>query len=57
MLAGTGSVDLAMAQSNAAQLWMLAADLDGTRGWADRAMQVLAGCRPDPGWRRSGCTC
>ncbi|HEY7101936.1 MAG TPA: AAA family ATPase [Mycobacteriales bacterium] len=50
-LAGTDSVELAMAQSNAAQLRMLASDLAGTREWADQALALLdrlpAGPRED----------
>ena len=41
VLAGTGSVELAMAQSNAAQLRMLASDLAGTREWAGQALALL----------------
>jgi len=41
VLAGTESVELAMAQSNAAQLRMLASDLPGTREWAGRALALL----------------
>ena len=51
VLAGTGSVELAMAQSNAAQLRMLASDLAGTREWAGQALALLdrlpAGPRED----------
>jgi DNA-binding CsgD family transcriptional regulator/tetratricopeptide (TPR) repeat protein len=50
-LAGTGSVELAMAQSNTAQLRMLASDLAGTREWAGRTLELLdrlpAGPRED----------
>jgi DNA-binding CsgD family transcriptional regulator/tetratricopeptide (TPR) repeat protein len=41
VLAGTDSVELAMAQSNAAQLRMLSSDLPGTREWATRTFDLL----------------
>jgi DNA-binding CsgD family transcriptional regulator/tetratricopeptide (TPR) repeat protein len=41
VLAGTDSVELAMAQSNAAQLRMLSSDLPGTRAWATRTFDLL----------------
>jgi DNA-binding CsgD family transcriptional regulator len=40
-LAESDSVELAMAYSNVAQLRMLAADLDGTRTWSTRALDLL----------------
>jgi DNA-binding CsgD family transcriptional regulator/tetratricopeptide (TPR) repeat protein len=40
-LAGLGTRDEAMALSNRAQLRMLAADLDGTRHWGHRALDIL----------------
>ena len=45
-LAGTESVELAFAQSNAAQLRMLASDVPGTRTWATRTLELLDR-RPD----------
>jgi DNA-binding CsgD family transcriptional regulator/tetratricopeptide (TPR) repeat protein len=47
-LAGTGSVELAMAQSNAAQLRMLGSDTAGTREWAGRALDLLDRLPPGP---------
>jgi DNA-binding CsgD family transcriptional regulator/tetratricopeptide (TPR) repeat protein len=47
-LAGTESVELAMAQSNAAQLRMLDSDLAGTREWASRAIDLLDRLPPGP---------
>ena len=44
-LAGTESVELAMAYSNRSQLCMLRGDLEGTRSWARRALDLL-GRRP-----------
>jgi DNA-binding CsgD family transcriptional regulator len=41
-LDGTGSVELAMAYSNRAQLCMLRRDLEGTRLWAARCIDLLA---------------
>ena len=41
-LSGSGSVELAMAYSNVAQLRMLASDLSGTREWGSKALDVLA---------------
>jgi DNA-binding CsgD family transcriptional regulator len=40
-LAGTESIELAMAYSNRAQLHMTRNDLDGTRRWAARALDLL----------------
>jgi DNA-binding CsgD family transcriptional regulator len=41
VLAGSESVELAMAYSNRAQLRMLASDLDGTREWSAQAFELL----------------
>ena len=40
-LAGTDSIELAMAYSNMAQLRMLGSDVVGTRQWGRRALEVL----------------
>jgi DNA-binding CsgD family transcriptional regulator/tetratricopeptide (TPR) repeat protein len=40
-LSGADSIELAMAYSNVAQLRMLAADLDGTRSWGARTLNLL----------------
>ncbi len=47
-LAGRGTRDEAMALSNRGQLRMLAGDLEGTREWAGRALDVLATLPPGP---------
>ena len=52
VLAGTESVELAMAQSNAAQLRMLASDLAGTREWAGQALALLDRLPDGPAARR-----
>jgi predicted ATPase len=56
-LAGTGSVELAMALSNATQLRMLASDLAGTREWATRTFDLLDRLPDGRGPSRSWCTC
>jgi DNA-binding CsgD family transcriptional regulator len=53
-LAGTESVELAMAYSNRSQLHMNRNDLDGTRQWADRALDLLK--RLPDGLRRTEVT-
>jgi DNA-binding CsgD family transcriptional regulator/tetratricopeptide (TPR) repeat protein len=40
-LAGSDTVELAMAYSNLAQLRMLASDLNGTRDWSSRSLDLL----------------
>jgi DNA-binding CsgD family transcriptional regulator len=48
VLAGTDSIELAMAYSNQAQLRMLASDVPGTRHWGHQALEVLHRLPADP---------
>jgi DNA-binding CsgD family transcriptional regulator len=48
-LAGSDTVELAMAYSNLAHLRMLDSDLDGTRAWSSQAIDVLDRLPESPG--------
>ena len=45
-LAASGSIELAMAYSNVAQLRMLSSDTEGTRTWSARTLDLLAELPP-----------
>ena len=53
---GSGTVELAMAYSNLAQLRMLSSDVHGTRLWGRRAMAALDELPDGRNGTRSGCT-